>query len=96
VPALITDTGGDQAGWRYVKFFAANINNDHTRRACARASARFFTWCDQLMFGFRAGAIETSLTKSAPERAVQRQLRNELRQCRQLLQAFHEAVAVML
>ena len=33
VPALITDAGGEQAGWRYVEFFAANINNDHTRRA---------------------------------------------------------------
>jgi hypothetical protein len=28
VPALIADLG-DQAGWRYVKFFTANINNDH-------------------------------------------------------------------
>ena len=36
VPALIGDLG-DQAGWRYVEFFAVNINNDHTRRAYARA-----------------------------------------------------------
>jgi hypothetical protein len=36
VPALIGDLG-DQAGWRYVEFFTANINNDHTRRAYARA-----------------------------------------------------------
>jgi hypothetical protein len=42
VPALITDAGGDQAGWRYVEFFTANINNDHTRRAYARACSRFF------------------------------------------------------
>ena len=42
VPALITDAGGDQAAWRYVEFFTANINNDHTRRAYARACSRFF------------------------------------------------------
>src|ERR1700735_3545536 len=45
VPALIADLG-DAAGWRYVEFFTANINNDHTRRAYARACARFFAWCD--------------------------------------------------
>ena len=47
VPALITDAGGEQAGWRYVEFFTANINNDHTRRAYARACSRFFAWCEQ-------------------------------------------------
>ena len=36
VPALIAD-----AGWRYVEFFTANIRNPHTRRAYARACARF-------------------------------------------------------
>ena len=36
VPALIV-AAGDQAGWRYVDFFAANINNPNTRRAYARA-----------------------------------------------------------
>jgi site-specific recombinase XerD len=46
VPALIADAG-DQAGWRYVEFFTANINNPHTRRAYARARARFFAWCEQ-------------------------------------------------
>ena len=46
VPALITDAGGDQAAWRYVEFFTANINNDHTRRAYARACSRFFAWCE--------------------------------------------------
>ena len=45
VPALIADAG-DAAGWRYVEFFTANIRNDHTRRAYARACARFFAWCD--------------------------------------------------
>jgi site-specific recombinase XerD len=46
VPALITDAGGEQAGWRYVEFFSANINNDHTRRAYARACSGFFGWCE--------------------------------------------------
>jgi site-specific recombinase XerD len=45
VPALIADLG-EQAAWRYVEFFTANINNDHTRRAYARACARFFAWCE--------------------------------------------------
>jgi site-specific recombinase XerD len=54
VPALIA-AAGDQAGWRYVEFFTANINNPHTRRAYARACARFFTWCEQR--GLTLGAI---------------------------------------
>jgi hypothetical protein len=29
---MIADAG-DAAGWRFIEFFAANINNDHTRRA---------------------------------------------------------------
>ena len=45
VPALVANLG-DQAGWRYVEFFTANINNDHTRRAYARACSRFFAWCE--------------------------------------------------
>jgi len=44
VPALIADCG-DQAAWRYVEFFTANIRNPHTRRAYARACVRFFAWC---------------------------------------------------
>ena len=35
-----------QAGWRYVEFFTANINNPNTRRAYARACGRFFAWCE--------------------------------------------------
>ncbi|MGE0372949.1 MAG: tyrosine-type recombinase/integrase [Gammaproteobacteria bacterium] len=45
IPALVADCG-DAAGWRYVEFFTANINNDHTRRAYARACSRFFAWCE--------------------------------------------------
>ena len=45
VPALIADAG-DHAAWRYVEFFTANISNPNTRRAYARACARFFGWCE--------------------------------------------------
>ena len=45
VPALIA-AAGEQAGWRYVEFFTANIRNPHTRRAYARACSRFFAWCE--------------------------------------------------
>src|ERR1700759_709487 len=46
VPALIADLG-EPAAWRYVEFFTANIRNPHTRRAYARACARFFAWCEE-------------------------------------------------
>ena len=45
VPALIADLG-EEAAWRYVEFFTANIRNPNTRRAYARACNRFFAWCD--------------------------------------------------
>src|SRR5215469_6552516 len=45
VPALIADLG-DEAAWRYVEFFTANIRNPNTRRAYARACNRFFAWCE--------------------------------------------------
>ena len=45
VPAIIAALG-DQASWRYIEFFAANIRNPHTRRAYARACSQFFVWCD--------------------------------------------------
>ena len=41
VPAIVASLG-DQASWRYVEFFAANIRNPNTRRAYARACNRFF------------------------------------------------------
>jgi site-specific recombinase XerD len=46
VPALIA-IAGDQAAWRYIDFFTANIRNPNTRRAYTRACARFFAWCDE-------------------------------------------------
>jgi site-specific recombinase XerD len=45
VLALIADLG-DQAAWRYVEFFTANIRNPNTRRAYGRACVRFFAWCE--------------------------------------------------
>jgi site-specific recombinase XerD len=45
VPALIADLG-DQAGWRHVEFFTANIRNPHTRRAYVRACNQFLAWCE--------------------------------------------------
>jgi site-specific recombinase XerD len=45
VPALIADAG-EQASWRYIEFFTANIRNANTRRAYARACARFLAWCE--------------------------------------------------
>jgi site-specific recombinase XerD len=46
VPALVADLG-DEAAWRYVEFFTANIRNPHTRRAYLRACNRFLGWCEQ-------------------------------------------------
>jgi site-specific recombinase XerD len=38
---------GEQAGWRYIDFFTSNIRNPNTRRAYARACARFLIWCEE-------------------------------------------------
>lgn len=46
IPALIADAG-EQAAWRYIDFFTANIRNPNTRRAYARACHTFFAWCEQ-------------------------------------------------
>jgi hypothetical protein len=48
IPTLIANAGA-AAGWRYVEFFTANIRNPNTRRAYARACARFFAWCARMM-----------------------------------------------
>src|SRR5476651_2161610 len=45
IPTLIADAG-DQAAWRYVDFFTANIRNPNTRRAYARACSIFLDWCE--------------------------------------------------
>ena len=46
VPALIAGAG-EQAAWRYIDFFTANIRNPHTRRAYARSCGDFFGWCEE-------------------------------------------------
>jgi len=46
IPALIVNAG-EQAAWRYVEFFTANIRNPNTRRAYARACVNFFSWCEE-------------------------------------------------
>lgn len=54
IPALVADAG-EQAAWRYIDFFTANIRNPNTRRAYARACHTFFAWCEQR--GLRLVAI---------------------------------------
>jgi site-specific recombinase XerC len=44
-PALIAASGA-RAALRFVAFFAANIRNQHTRRADGRAATEFLTSCD--------------------------------------------------
>lgn len=45
LPTLIS-AAGDQAGIRFLEFFAATIRNPHTRRAYSRAVSDFLTWCE--------------------------------------------------
>ena len=45
LPALIV-RAGEQASWRFVEFFAANIRNKNTRTAYAHAVTLFFDWCE--------------------------------------------------
>jgi site-specific recombinase XerD len=35
-----------KAGRRFVEFFTAKVNNEHTRKAYLNATRRFATWCD--------------------------------------------------
>lgn len=44
LPSLVS-AAGDRAGVRFMEFFAANIRNQHTRRAYARAVTDFLAWC---------------------------------------------------
>ena len=46
LPALITNAG-PQAALRFVEFFAAQLANDHTRKAYFRATSAFLTWCQE-------------------------------------------------
>ncbi|MBA1245789.1 MULTISPECIES: tyrosine-type recombinase/integrase [Pseudomonas] len=58
VPALISQAG-ERAGMRFVEFFTANIRNPNTRRAYARATDEFLTWCAAV--GVSSLAAVTSL-----------------------------------
>ncbi len=44
LPVLVTEAG-ERAQVRFLEFFAAAIRNPNTRRAYARATARFLDWC---------------------------------------------------
>src|SRR4030088_2848318 len=44
LPVLIA-ASGERASMRFLELFAANIRNQHTRRAYARAADEFLAWC---------------------------------------------------
>src|SRR6202142_3148926 len=46
LPAPIA-AAGEQASWRFIEFFTANIRNPNTRRAYGRAVNDFFRWCSK-------------------------------------------------
>ena len=47
LPALVAASGGN-AGIRFLEFFAAQISNQHTRRAYSRAVGEFLAWCESV------------------------------------------------
>jgi len=55
LPSIVAQAG-DRAGRRFIKFFTANIRNQNTRLAYARAVATLFDWCDAR--GLRLETIE--------------------------------------
>lgn len=73
VPAVVADAG-DRAGRRFVEFFTANIRNQNTRVAYARAVGDFFEWLEERRIGLEqieptivAAYIEQQgRTKSSP------------------------------
>jgi len=46
IPPLFVHAG-DQAAYRFIEFFTANIHNPNTRMAYYRAVTRFSYWCDR-------------------------------------------------
>lgn len=46
LPAVLQDAGEDTAD-RVIEFFTAEIRNENTRKACARAVRRFFEWASK-------------------------------------------------
>lgn len=79
VPALVADAS-EQASWRYVEFFSANIRNANTRRAYARACGSFLAWCKERGLALPqirphdVGAYLEALQVSAPAPSVKQQL----------------------
>jgi hypothetical protein len=71
VPALIADLG-EEAAWRCVEFFAANIRNPHTRRAYARARSRFYCLVRGPWLGARGdpAARRRDLRRAAADRGL--------------------------
>jgi integrase/recombinase XerD len=51
-PAVIVDAG-EQTARRFAEFFAAQIENDNTRCAYARAVSQFFSWCETRNLGLQ-------------------------------------------
>ena len=47
LPQVIV-AAGEQAAWRFIEFFIANIRNKNTRAAYAQAVTQFFKWCDMI------------------------------------------------
>ena len=45
LPAVIV-RAGEEASWRFIEFFGANIRNKNTRAAYAHAVTQFFDWCE--------------------------------------------------
>lgn len=45
LPAIVA-RAGENATWRFIEFFTANIRNHNTRAAYAQAVAQFFRWCE--------------------------------------------------
>lgn len=52
LPAIITREKGN-ASERFIEFFTANISNDNTRSAYARAVTQFLSWCEEIGIGLK-------------------------------------------
>jgi len=79
VPLLIADAG-EQASWRYVEFFTANIRNTNTRRAYARVCSNFLAWAEERGLALKqirphdAGAYIEMLQETTAAPSVKQQL----------------------
>jgi len=73
VPAILVRAGAN-ATFAAEEFFQASLNNPHTRRAYARAVARFLAWCEEQGIELRqvtpglAGEYLSRIEASAPTR----------------------------